>query len=206
MGNGAMQIRPPAVANAPSRYHTRAAIPADVDERFLAALSEFGQVTYAANIAGPTRRTFYNRRRQDPDFARLWDEAVEAFEETLTQRVIATALHMGTGRWVPSIDPETGQTELDDDLEPLMRFDCSNVDPRIAVKLMSLRMRDLNARTAPLVAVQNNNYAAGPEVQRGEPLDLEALRAEVDAARVIDAGVTDSDQADDAQGEGAWDD
>ena len=197
MSNAAIQIRPPAEANAPSRYHTRAAIPADVEDRFLGALAEFGQVTYAANVSGMARRSLYDRRRRDKEFAVAWDDAIEAFEETLSQRVIATALYMGTGRWVPAIDPETGEPELDDDLEPLMRLDCSNVDPRIAVKLMSLRMRDLNARNTPLVAVQNNNYAAGTEVQRGEPLDLDALKAELDGASqsetVIDAEVVDDD-------------
>ncbi|MEH6521614.1 hypothetical protein [Sulfitobacter sp.] len=195
MSNSAIQIRPPANANALSKYHTRAAIPPDVDERFLTALSEFGQVTYAANVAGPTRRTFYNRRRQDPEFSARWDDAIEAFEETLTQRVIATALHMGTGRWILATDPDTGDIELDGDFEPLMRFDYSNVDPRIAVKLMSIRMRDLNARTAPLVAVQNNNYAAGPEVQKGEPLDLDALKAEMVASHMdtVDAEVIEDD-------------
>ena len=193
MSNTAIQIRPPAVANAPSRYHTRAAIPADVEDRFLGALAEFGQVTYAANVSGMARRSLYDRRRKDREFAAAWDDAVEAFEETLTQRVIATALHMGTGRWVPAVDPDTGEIELDDDLEPLMRFDCSNVDPRIAVKLMSLRMRDLNARTTPLVAVQNNTYAAPTEVQQGALLDLDALKAELDLATVIDAEVVDDD-------------
>ncbi len=197
MSNAAIQIRPPAKADAPSRYHTRAAIPADIEDRFLGALAEFGQVTYAANVSGMARRSLYDRRRKDREFAAAWDDAVEAFEETLTQRVIATALHMGTGRWVPAVDPDTGEIELDDDLEPLMRFDCANVDPRIAVKLMSLRMRDLNARTTPLVAVQNNTYAAPTEVQQGAPLDLNALKAELDRASqhdaVIDAEVVDDD-------------
>ncbi len=197
MSNPAMQIRPPARADAPSRYHTRAAIPADVEERFLGALAEFGQVTYAANVSGMARRSLYERRRRDEGFAAAWDDAVEAFEETLTQRVIATALHMGTGRWVAATDPVTGEPELDDDFEPLMRFDCSNVDPRIAVKLMSLRMRDLNARTTPLVAFQNNNYAAPAEVRRGEPLDLDALKAEMDLGGVEDAEVLEDEDGHD---------
>lgn len=182
MASSTLQLRPPAKADAPSRYHSSAAIPADIAERFLAALSEFGQVTYAANVCGMARRSLYERRRRDPEFAKKWEDAIETFEETLTQRVIATALHMGTGQWVAAIDAETGEAELDEDFEPLMRFDCSNVDPRIAVKLMSLRMRDLNARTAPLVAVQNNSFSATPEVQKGEPLDLVALKAEADAS------------------------
>lgn len=174
-----MQIRPAAVTDAPSRYHTRVVIPADVEDRFLAALEDFGQVTYAANVCGMARRSMYDRRRRDPDFAARWDDAVEAFEDTLTRRVIHTALHMGTGRWVPAVDPDTGEPELDDDFEPLFRFDCSNVDPRIAVKLMALRMRDLNARTAPLVAVQNNISTPTAEVEMGAPIDLDALQAEL---------------------------
>ena len=59
MSNAAIQIRPPATADAPSRYHTRAMIPADVDKRFLGALAEFGQVTYAANVCGMARRSLY---------------------------------------------------------------------------------------------------------------------------------------------------
>ena len=173
------QLRSSANANAPSQFHTRAAIPADVEERFLTALAEFGQVTYAANVCGMARRSLYERRKRDANFATLWDEALTAFEETLTHRVISTAIHMGTGQWVPAINPQTGEIALDDDFEPLVRFDCTNVDPRIAVKLMSLRMRDLNARTTPLVAVQNNTYSAGSELEMGEPLDLEALKAEV---------------------------
>lgn len=179
MPSADMQLRPPAEADAPSRYHSSAAIPPDAADRFLAALSEFGQVTYASNICGMARRSLYERRKRDPEFAEKWEDAIESFEETLTQRVIATALHMGTGQWVAAINAETGEVELDDDFEPLLRFDCSNVDPRIAVKLMSLRMRDLNARTAPLVAVQNNSFSATPEVQKGDPLDLVALKAEV---------------------------
>ncbi len=182
MSNAAIQIRPAAKANAPSKYASTALIPKGVDERFFAALEEFGQVTYAANICGMARRSLYERRKRDTEFASRWEDAIDAFEDSLTQRVIATAIHMGTGQWVPAIDLETGDLELDDDFEPLMRFDCSNVDPRIAVKLMSLRMRDLNARSVPLVAVQNNTFAADTKIQKGAPLDLEALKAEVISA------------------------
>ena len=104
-----------------------------------------------------------------------------------------TFVRLGTGQWVAAVDPDTGEIELDDDFEPLMKFDCTNVDPRIAVKLMSLRMRDLNARITPLVAVQNNNYAASTEVQRGEPLDLDAMKAEMDRDPIEDAEVLGDD-------------
>ncbi len=185
MGNAAIQIRPAARADAPSRYRTRSEIPSDVDERFLSALSEFGQVTYAANVSGMARRSLYERRRRDPEFAAKWDEAIDTFEETLTQRVIATALHMGTGRWVPATDPDTGEAELDEDFEPVMRFDCSNVDPRIAVRLIGLRISGVNE--AATVAIQNNVVApSAPKLVSGAPIDVDAILAEYE-----DLGIDD---------------
>ena len=98
---------------------------------------------------------------------------------------------MGTGRWVPALD-ENGEPELDEEFEPLMRFDCSHVDPRVAIKLMSLRMNDVNAPKAPLVQLQQNSYGGGSATQviQGETLDLDALAAEVaeeDGTNAIDA-------------------
>jgi hypothetical protein len=173
---GPIAIRPPAVTDARSRFLSTAEVTPDVAERFLSALVEFGQVTYAANVAGMTRRSFYARRQRDPDFAQRWDEALDSFEESLTQRVIATAVHMGTGRWVPALDPITGEPELNDDFEPLLRFDCSHVDPRIAVKLIGLRVRSLNE--APVVAVQNNFGVEAPRLVAGPPIDVDALLLE----------------------------
>lgn len=173
-----MTIRPAADQNAPSRFASPAEITPDVEERFLAALTEFGQVTYASNVSGMARRSLYARRQRDPDFAERWDEAVDLFEETLTQRVVHTALHMGTGRWVPAVDPDTGEQELDDDFEPLYRFDCSHVDPRIAVKLLALRVRSVN--DAPTVSIQNNTQInnVAPTPVQGPPLDVDAILAE----------------------------
>lgn len=178
--NNPMQIRPPADAHAPSRFASPVQITPDVEVRFLSALREFGQVTYASNVCGMTRSALYARRKRDKEFAERWDDAVDHFEDTLTRRVIQTAIHMGTGRWVPALDPITDEPELDDDFEPVLRFDCSLVDPRIAIKLMALRMRDVNAAAAPAVQVnqQFNSYGDGrPEVVY-DVLDLDALRAE----------------------------
>jgi len=161
--SGPIQLRPAAVADAPSRFQSPAAITPEVEERFLTALSEFGQATYAANVCGMTRRALYKRRARDRDFAERWDEALGAFEEALTQRVIATALHMGTGRWVPALDAD-GEPELDEEFEPLMRFDCSHVDPRIAVKLIGLRVRSVNDPMS--ISVQSNTQVVN-ESPRG---------------------------------------
>lgn len=156
-----MTIRPRVDPAAPSRFHSAAEITAEVEQRFLEALAEFGVVTHAAGVCGMTRRGLYKRRQRDPEFADRWDEAVEAFEESLTYRVVQTALHMGTGQWVPAVDPDTGEPELDGEFEPLMRFDCSNVDPRIAVKLMALRMRSVNDPVT--FSVQNNSTVINEE-------------------------------------------
>lgn len=125
-------------------------------EEFLGHLRKFGQITYAANMAGLTRRTFYARRERDPAFAEKWDEAISAFEEELTWRVVHTALEMGTGRWVPLTDPKTGEPALDDDFEQILRFDTSNVDPRITNKLLSLRVRSVN--DGPIAVVNNATH------------------------------------------------
>ena len=65
---------------------------------FIRHLRQFGHVTYTANMTGLTRHTFYQRRERDPEFAEAWDEALTAFEEELTMRVVQTALEMGTGK------------------------------------------------------------------------------------------------------------
>jgi hypothetical protein len=57
---------------------------------FLVCLSETGNISEAAAHAGVPRRTVYNWRKTDEDFAREWDEAVEmgvdALEDEATRR------------------------------------------------------------------------------------------------------------------------
>lgn len=124
-------------------------------DEFLGYLRQFGHVTYAANMTGLTRRTFYDRRSKNPDFAEAWDDAVAAFEEELTQRVVQTAMEMGTGKWVKVIDPATGRPELDDDFEPVFRFETSNVDPRVLTKLLALRMSSADGPAQTNVQINN---------------------------------------------------
>lgn len=124
-------------------------------DEFLGYLRQFGHVTYAANMTGLTRRTFYDRRVKNPDFAEAWDDAVTAFEEELTQRVVQTALEMGTGKWVPVIDPQTGQPELDDDFEVVHRFETGHVDPRVLTKLLALRMSSVDGPAQTNVQINN---------------------------------------------------
>ncbi len=125
-------------------------------DEFLLYLRQFGHITYAANMTGLTRRTFYDRRAKHPDFAEAWDEALAAFEEELTMRVVQTALEMGTGKWVRVIDPETGEPELDDDFEPVYRFETASVDPRVLNKLLSLRMSSVDGPAQTNVQINNS--------------------------------------------------
>lgn len=46
-------------------------------ERFLVLLSEYGNVTIAAQGAGINRLTAYRHRHADPQFARQWEGALE---------------------------------------------------------------------------------------------------------------------------------
>ena len=125
-------------------------------DEFLLYLRQFGHITYAANMTGLTRRTFYDRRAKHPNFAEAWDEALAAFEEELTMRVVQTALEMGTGKWVQCFDPETGEPELDDDFEPVFRFETASVDPRVLNKLLSLRMSSVDGPAQTNVQINNS--------------------------------------------------
>ena len=61
-------------------------------KKFLAALTEQGTVYHAAQAAGISRQTAYRWREDDPQFADLWDEAIEnavdAVENTVYQRAL----------------------------------------------------------------------------------------------------------------------
>lgn len=117
---------------------------------------------YAANMTGLTRHTFYQRRERDTEFAEAWDEALTAFEEELTMRVVQTALEMGTGKWVPCLDDKTGQPILDDDFEQVFRFETGNVDPRVLNKLLSLRMSSADGPAQTNVQVNNPTTVTTP--------------------------------------------
>ncbi|MEZ5778518.1 MAG: hypothetical protein R3E44_09160 [Paracoccaceae bacterium] len=151
-------------------------------DEFLQYLRQFGHVTYAANMTGLTRRTFYDRRLKNPAFAEAWDECVAAFEEELTHRVVQTALEMGTGKWVPVLD-EAGEPVLDDQFERVFEFKTSHVDPRVLTKLLSLRMSSADGPATTNVQV-NTMIDATPKASP------RLIRPRLDDA--VDLGGTES--------------
>ena len=52
-----------------------APLTADERDRFLAALAEHGNVSYAAERGGKSRACFYHHRKHDPAFSQAWKEA-----------------------------------------------------------------------------------------------------------------------------------
>ena len=61
-------------------------------KRFIDALTKQGTVYHAAQAAGVSRQTAYRWRDEDPEFADLWDEAIEnavdAVENTVYKRAL----------------------------------------------------------------------------------------------------------------------
>jgi len=65
----------------------------DRRERFLETLRQVPNVTYAATRAGVTRRTAYNHRDADPEFAAAWDDAIEEGMDLVELEAHRRAVH-----------------------------------------------------------------------------------------------------------------
>ena len=79
-----------------ARARARRSLPRGAQlQAFLVCLSSALTVSEAAEVAGIPRRTLYNRRERDSEFAAAWDCALEAslgaIEERLRQWVFAEA-------------------------------------------------------------------------------------------------------------------
>lgn len=60
-------------------------------QKFLLALSDTGNVKLSAQASGLCRSGWYVLRRDDPEFAKLWDEAMELGVEGLEDEAIRRA-------------------------------------------------------------------------------------------------------------------
>jgi transposase-like protein len=63
----------------------------EAKEKFLDALSECGNISRAAKLAGIPRRTLYNWRDEDEEFQRLWDKAAAYGTDALEDEAIRRA-------------------------------------------------------------------------------------------------------------------
>ena len=121
-------------------------LPARCRDDFLDLLMETGNVSRSAAALGVNRLTAYRWRGDDPGFAQAWDLALEAARQGLRERVVETATALGLGRWAPVLDPATGAPELDDDFEPVTRFETAHVDARVLMKWMDKALSDSPTR------------------------------------------------------------
>ena len=84
----------------PRTLKTRARAPRWVDA-FLAALEVTGIVADAARTVKIGRRTVYDRREQDQDFADAWDEAVEVATQRMEREALRRAIEGGREAGIP---------------------------------------------------------------------------------------------------------
>lgn len=89
--------------------------------RFIEHLSASANVTASAHVAGGCRRSFYNWRARDEDFAAEWDEALQRGLDALEDEGIRRAMG-GTPRYVVSM----GKIVLDPDGKPLVEHVASD--------------------------------------------------------------------------------
>ena len=152
-------------------------LPAKLKEEFLTRVSLDGNVSRACKRMGLNRSTVY-QWRADPDFARMWDAAFQMSEDGLREDVIETARALGLGSWTPVLDEATGEPVLDDDFDPLMRFDVSNVDVRVLTKFMDKALQDpvkkIDQRTELFGHVEQTHYEVVYYDSDGSVMDLEA--------------------------------
>lgn len=83
--------------------------------RFLENLAQTANVTAAAEFAGSARRTFYDHREADKEFALAWDEAVETAIDAEEAEARRRALH-GVSRPLVS----SGKVVKDEDGKVIM--------------------------------------------------------------------------------------
>lgn len=82
--------------------------------KFLEVLRQTGNISKACEVISLSRRTAYNWRAQDAEFAELWDDAIEAgydlLEQEARRRAYRGLVKKKFGKdGDPVIDPATGQ-------------------------------------------------------------------------------------------------
>lgn len=156
-------------------------LPTRYRDDLIQELMEHGNVSRACARLGIDRLTAYQWRWADGDLSRAWDAALEVARQGLRERVVETACAMGVGRWAPVLDPLTGEPELDEDFEPVTRFETGHVDARVLMKLMDKtihgEVQRVDQRTALAGRIEHDHHNArvvlyspeGEVIEAGEP-------------------------------------
>lgn len=132
-------------------------------EVFITELQDTGKVNLAARKAKISTVQLYRLRKKNKEFAEHWDTALSIWMEEIDASLLLTAKELGLGKWVPKIDQYTGEHIIGDNYEKVYEFNVDNVDPRVLIKLLALRMPSEKNQ----VNIQVNNQA--DEVAANKP-------------------------------------
>ena len=105
--------------------------------RFLAALAKVPSVSKAAEAVGAHRSTVYEWRDRDPQFAKAWDEAIEASVDNLVVAAFKRALKSSDSllQWLlkchrPQVyNMSSGENVAADDKGPTLQIYYNNDQP-----------------------------------------------------------------------------
>lgn len=126
--------------------------------RFLEHLSQTANVTASAIFADSARRTFYDHREADKDFADAWDEAIEVATDTLEAEARRRAMQ-GVSRPLVS----GGKIVKDDAGDPVIIHEFSD----------TLMLAQLKAHRPTKYRERSSIELGGPN---GAPIEIATIR------------------------------
>ena len=172
-------------------------------ELFLSELAVDGNVTRAANIAGVQRACVYDKRERDPEFAKRWANAINAFADTLEKEAFRRAVlgvekpiaYQGQFTYVMERDQNgkviydmTDEGEVDKDGNPkLTRTPRYKLDENGQPQVVAIREYSDSILLAMLKAKKPQEYRDNAKIELGNAPG-ETFKTETtptQAARVI---------------------
>lgn len=160
-------------------------VPLETKREFLAVLTETGNVLETCRRTGVNRATAYHWRG-DPEFDRMWEDALVIQREAIRDELVAKAM-AATGRVVeePALDDD-GRPVLDDDFEPVVVRRLVDYDGQVLRTLLGKYVRSEDGAPSTSVSVNNMvSVEAPPRLVQPEADDF--LGAEFEEAFDADA-------------------
>lgn len=171
---------------------------------FLAALREMPVVQHACNAVGIERSTAYRARQADPDFAKAWDEAMEAGVDRAEQEAFRRAVvgfeepvvHQGRvsyvyERHVDSEGKESYTPVLDAAGQPVILTVRKYSDALLA-KVLSARRAAYRTSATELTSPDGSMSPVADESTRAARLAQLMAQAQARKAAVSDAPAAES--------------